>query len=253
MRLLAMWSYCSNFGACLAEIPPFYHSFDLPYSCLIMCTSFGPNCSFGMRRGGSCTEGPDLGQIGEGSGRPALVVDRVPPTRPPSQFGKGKSKVGEIKYPGGSDYLRATVQNAEAVGLSRIDPSFGKAFATRYRPPFGVYVWCPDSLTSYIVQVPKMVCFFEEAFENDLRFPLHLFIKSVLQHFNVYPSQLSPNFWGVLVGLLVVFRDKGLRVPNIALLLDFFSVKEAAKGFLYISKHTNAKQIILDLSSSQKH
>ena len=107
-------------------------------------------------------------------------------------------------------------------------------------------------LTTYVVEVPKMVCFFEVAFENGLRFPLHLVIKIVIQHFNACPSQLSPNFWGVLVGLLVVFRDKGLGVPSIALLLDFFSVKEAAEGFLYISKHSNAKLIISNLPSSHK-
>ena len=56
-----------------------------------------------------------------------------------------------------------------------------------------------------------------------------------------------------MVGLLVVFRNKGLGVPSIALLLDLFSVKEAAKGFLYISKRSNAKLIISDLSSSHKH
>ena len=95
-----------------------------------------------------------------------------------------------------------------------------------------------------------MVCFFEMAFENGLRFPLHPFIKRVLQHFNVCPSQLSPNFWGVLVGLLVIFRDKGFGVPSIALLLDFFSVKEVAKCFLYISKHS--KLIISDLPSLHK-
>ena len=50
-----------------------------------------------------------------------------------------------------------------------------------------------DVLTSYVVSVSKMVCFFEVAFDNDLRFPLHPFIKGVLQHFNVCPSQLSPN------------------------------------------------------------
>ena len=65
--------------------------------------------------------------------------------------------------------------------------------------------------------------------------------------------QLSPNLWGILVGLLVVFRDRGLGVPNITLLLDFFSVKEAAEGFLYISKRSNAKLIIADLSSSHKY
>ena len=98
-----------------------------------------------------------------------------------------------------------------------------------------------------------MVCFFEAAFENGLRFPLHPFIKSVLQPFNVCLSQLSPNFWSVLVELLVIFKDKCLGVPSIALLLDFFSVKEAVEGFLYIFKRTNAKLIISDLPSSHKH
>ena len=98
-----------------------------------------------------------------------------------------------------------------------------------------------------------MVCFFEVAFENGLCFPLHPFIKRVLQHFNVCPSKLSPNFWGVLVGLLVIFRDIGLGVPSIALLLDFFSVKEATEGFLYISKRSSPKLIISDLPSSHKY
>ena len=98
-----------------------------------------------------------------------------------------------------------------------------------------------------------MVCFFEVAFENGIRFPLHPFIKRVLQHFKVYPSQLSPNFWGILVGLLVVFRDKGFGVPNVAFLLNFFSIKEVVEGFLYIFKCSNAKLIISDLSSSHKY
>ena len=54
------------------------------------------------------------------------------------------------------------------------------------------------------------------------------------------------------MGFLVVFRDKGLGVPSIALLLDFFSIKEAAEGFLYISKRSSTRLIILDLPSSHK-
>ena len=141
----------------------------------------------------------------------------------------------------------------DAMGPSRVEPSYAKTFATRYGPSSGVRIWCPDLLTSYVVLVPKMVCFFEAAFENDLRFPLHPFIKSVLQHFNVCPSQLSPNFWSILVGLLVFSRDKSLRVHSIALLLDLFSVKEASEGFLYISKRAIARPIIFDLPSSHKH
>ena len=110
-----MWSYCSNFrviGACLAKVPPFYHSFVLSYSCPIMRTSSRPNHSSGLHIGGNSTEELDLGQIGKGSGHPALVVDRVPLAGPPSPVGKGKGKVHEIRFPGGSDYLRTAVQNA---------------------------------------------------------------------------------------------------------------------------------------------
>ena len=83
---------------------------------------------------------------------------------------------------------------ADVVGPNRVEPSFSKIFATRYGPPSGVQIWCPDFLTSYVVSIPKMVCFFKAAFEKGLRFPLHPFIKGVLQYFNVCPSYLSPNF-----------------------------------------------------------
>ena len=67
------------------------------------------------------------------------------------------------------------------------------------------------------------------------------------------PVPAFSQFWGVLVGLLVFSRDKGLGVSSIALLLDLFSVKEASKGFLYISKQATARPIIFDLPSSHKH
>ena len=54
------------------------------------------------------------------------------------------------------------------------------------------------------------------------------------------------------MGLLVVFKDKSLGVPSIALRLDFFSVKEAAEGFLYIFKRSSAKLIISDFPSLHK-
>ena len=98
---------------------------------------------------------------------------------------KVKGKVNLVKYPGGSEYLRSAVQHALTVGPSKVGPSYGATFSRRYQPPFGVRVWSPDVLTFYVVSVPKMVCFFEVAFDNGLRFPLYPFIKGVLQHFNV--------------------------------------------------------------------
>ena len=97
-----------------------------------------------------------------------------------------------------------------------------------------------------------MVCFFEVAFDNGLRFPLHPFIKGVLQHFNVCPSQLAPNGWGILVGLLAFFRDRGLGVPSVALLLYLFCPKETAEGFLYFSRRSGALLVISDLPSSHR-
>ena len=97
-----------------------------------------------------------------------------------------------------------------------------------------------------------MVCFFEVAFDNGLRFPLHHFIKRVLQYFNVCPSQLTPNGWGILVGLLAFFRDRGLGVPSVALLLYLFSPKETAEGFLYFSWRAGAPLVISDLPSSHR-
>ena len=135
-----------------------------------------------------------------GSGRTGSVFDhsagaelRDAPEVPLLPLDKGKGKVNLIKYPGESKYLRSAVQHALTVGPSKVGSSYGATFTRRYQPPLGVRVWSPDILTLYVVSVPKMVCFFEVAFDNGLRFPLNPFIKKVLQHFNVCPSQLAPN------------------------------------------------------------
>ena len=218
-----------------------------------MRASSGSSRFVGLRIEGRSIEESESRRAGGRLGSPAVVVAGVFPVGYLPPPGKSKGKISEIRNPYGFEYLRAAVRYADALGPSRVEPSYAKTFATRYRRPLGVRIWCPDLLTSYVVPVPKMVCFFEAAFENGLRFPLHPFIQSVLQHFNVCPSQLSLNFWGVLVGLLVFFRDKGLGVLSIALLLDLFSVKEASEGFLYVSKRATTRPIIFDLPSFHKH
>ena len=243
--------FCEFLGLALLGVLRYFFDFLFPYPTLHI--SVGPSRSSVLRIGSDSTEASSSGWMGGEFDSLVVVVHRVALGEPAFPLNKGKGKISEIRYPSGSEYLRAAIQNVVVVGPSRVEPSYGEVFAVRYGPPFGVQVWCLDVLTSYVVQVPKMVCFFEVAFENGLRFPLHPFIKRVLRHFNVCPSQLSPNFWGILVGLLVVFRDRGLGVPSIALVLDFFSVKEAAEGFLYISKCSNVKLIISDLPSSHKY
>ena len=164
----------------------------------------------------------------------------------------GKEKINLITYLGGSDYLKYVVQHVMTVGPSKVDLSYGITFAECYRPPPGVRIWIPDVLTFYAAFVLGMVCFFEVAFDNGLRFPLHPFMKRVLQHFNICPSQLAPNGWGILVGLLAFFRDRGLGIPSVALLLYLFSPKETTEGFLYFSRRSGAPLVIFDLPSSHR-
>ena len=211
----------------------------------------GPSRSSSLRIGGDSSIVASYGRTGCASNRSAWVELRDAPGAPPFPLDKGKGRVDLIKYPRGSEYLKSVVQHALIVGPSKVSPSYEATFSS-YRPPFGVQVWSPDVLTSYVVSVPKMVCFFEVAFDNGLCFPLHPFIKGVLQHFNVCPSQLSPNGWGILVGLLVFFRDRGLGVPSIALFLYLFSAKETAEGFLYFSRRSGALLVIVVLPSSHR-
>ena len=139
-----------------------------------------PGHSSSLRIGGDSSVVPNSGWTGGASNRLAVVALRDAPGEPPLPLGKGKGRIDEIKYPMGSEYLKSAVQNALAVGPNRVEPLCRETFARRYRPPFGVHVWSPDILTSYMVQAPKMVCLFEVAFDNGLCFPLHPFIKRVL-------------------------------------------------------------------------
>ena len=175
--------------------------------------------SSSLRIGGGSSVVSGSGWTRGTSDRSAVVELRNIPRALALPLDKGKGRINLIEYPEGLEYLKSAIQDTLTVGPIKVGPSYGSTFAKRYRPSFGVRLWSPDVLTFYVVSVPKMVCFFEVAFDNGLRFPLHPFIKGVLQHFNICSSQLAPNGWGILVGLLAFFRDRGLNVPNIALLL----------------------------------
>ena len=111
----------------------------------------GPGRSSSLHIEGDSSIVPDSGRAGGASYRLAVVSFRDPLGEPPLPSGKGKDRIDEIKYPVGSEYLKSAVQNVLAVGPSRVGPLFGETFARRYKPPFGVLVWSPDILTSYVV------------------------------------------------------------------------------------------------------
>ena len=210
----------------------------------------GSSRSSSLRIGDDSSAGVGSRQARDVPVRSTAVGPQNAPEAPPLPLGKGKKKINLIKYPKGSDSLKFAVWHAAKVGPSKVGPSYESIFAERYRPVPGVRIWSPDVLTFYAASVPGMVWFFEVAFNNGLRFPLHPFIKEVLQHFNICPSQLAPNGWGILVGLLVFFRDKGFGVPNVALLLHLFSSMATTEGFIYFSRRSGSPLVISDLPSS---
>ena len=212
----------------------------------------GPSRSSSLHIGDDSSTVAGSGRVRDAPIRSAAAGPRNAPGAPPLPLDKDKGKINLIKYPRGSDYLKSVVQHAVNVGPSKVGPSYGIIFAERYRPPPGVRIWTLDALTFYAASVPGMVCFFEVAYDNGLRFPLHPFMKGVLQHFNIYPSQLAPNGWGILVGLLAFFRDRGLGIPSVALLLHLFSPKDTTEGFLYFSRRSGAPLVVSDLPSSHK-
>ena len=153
----------------------------------------GPSRSSSLRIFADPPADASSGQAREAPIRSTAVRSPNAPEAPPPPLGKGKRKINLIKYPKGSDFLKTAVHHAVKVGPSKLGPSCELTFAERYRPHPCVRIWSPDFLTRYATSVPGMVCFFEVAFDNGLRFPLHPFIKEVLQHFHICPSQLAPN------------------------------------------------------------
>ena len=236
LNLLFIWRFC----ALLSSYSP------------LSAYAMGSNRSSSLRIYASPPADTNPDQAREVPSRLVVVNPPNAPAAPPPPLGKGKKKINLLKYPKGSDFLKVAVRHAMKVGPSRVGPSYESTFVERYRPPPGVHVWSPDFLTRYVTSVPGMVCFFEVAFDNGLRFPLHPFIKQVLQHFHICPSQLAPNGWGILVGLLVFFRDRGFGVPNVALLLHLFNPTATAEGFIYFPRRPGAPLVISDLPSSHR-
>ena len=150
--------------ACSVRVLHFLRFPLFPY--LTLRTSMGPSRSYVLCIGSNPAEASSSGRTDGGNDSLAVVVHRDAPGEPPFPLDKGKGKINEIRYPSSSEYLRASIQNVEVVGPNRVEPLYGEIFMARYGPPFGIQVWCPDVQTTYVVQVPNMVCFFEVVFKN---------------------------------------------------------------------------------------
>ena len=100
----------------------------------------GPGRSSVLRIGNNPVEASSSGQTDGGNNSLAMVVHRATPGEPPFPLDKGKGKINEIRYPRDFEYLRASIQNTEAVGPIRVKPLYYEIFTARYGPSFGVQI-----------------------------------------------------------------------------------------------------------------
>ena len=94
----------------------------------------GPDRSSSLGIGGDSFVVFDSGQASGASHHLAGVSFQDTLGGPPLPLDKGKGRIDEIKYPVGSEYLKLAVQNALAVGPSRVEPLYGENFARRSGP-----------------------------------------------------------------------------------------------------------------------
>ena len=82
-------------------------------------------------------EASSSGRTNGGNDDLAVVVHRADPRESPLPLDKGKGKINEIQNPSGSEYLRAAIQNAEAVGPNRVEPLYGDLYSPVWAPVWG--------------------------------------------------------------------------------------------------------------------
>ena len=100
-----------------------------------MRASSGSSRSIGLHIEGRSAEDSESGRLSGELGSPIAVVAGVLPIGclpPPARLAKNIRAI-----PVDLKNIRAAVRYADAMGPSRVEPSFAKTFATRYGPPYG--------------------------------------------------------------------------------------------------------------------
>ena len=92
----------------------------------------GSSRSSSLHIGGNSSAVVGSGWNSDASNRSARVDLQDAPGAPHFPLDKGKGKIDQIKYPGGSKYLKSAVQHALVVGPSKVGPSYGATFTRRY-------------------------------------------------------------------------------------------------------------------------
>jgi len=96
------------------------------------------------------------------------------------------------------------------------------------------------------------VCFYEDAFLCDLRFPVHLFIIELLHHLNIAPGHLMPNSWRIIISYMVIWRtiaDRDMITLNE--FVHLYHLKESKKfGYYEFVPWDKKSHLVVDPPSS---
>ncbi|EXB62863.1 hypothetical protein L484_008713 [Morus notabilis] len=76
----------------------------------------------------------------------------------------------------------------------------------KFNIPAGVRLRIPSVGDLPSCPKPGEIGLYTVAFEYGLRLPFHPFIRTVLAHFDLAPTQLSPNVWRHMAGAIILWR-----------------------------------------------
>ena len=80
---------------------------------------------------------------------------------------------------------------------------------------------------------PDEICFYEAVFSYGLRFPVHLFIMELLDHFGIAPRQLMPNSWRIVVNCMEIWLATIGDMIKVGELIHMYRLKESKEYGYY--------------------
>ena len=103
---------------------------------------------------------------------------------------------------------------------------------------------------------PGCIALYDPAFKLGLRFPLHPFVKEVLDFLDITVIELYPNAWECIVAFILISRIMGMK-PNLTSFRHIFRArlcnsKGHGVGWVNFS-HRRTFKIVDGLPDSQKH
>lgn len=93
---------------------------------------------------------------------------------------------------------------------------------------------------------PGFFFFYEKFLKVNVRFPLHLFIRSILNFFKMAPMQLMPNSWRLLLVLLILSRISKAPFPlDLTAFLYFYYPKDVGDTSHFSFYHRRKSEFLV--------